>query len=152
MTQSKGGRTILAQSKFREHRTTTRCFHSYLTCQDITQAAQVLKTVRETNPAFAEAEKALSTIKGKISRFASRHPLDKPIYVTDDMVLESSKTFNELSRIVLPKNLAGALTEKFIGSNQAGSLTLAGVGPLLAVTQIMNEILILGQNDQRVQR
>lgn len=32
-------------------------------------------------------------------------------------------------------------------TNQAGSLTLAGVGPLLAVTQIMNEILILGQNE-----
>lgn len=37
-------------------------------------------------------------------------------------------------------------------SNQAGSLTLAGVGPLLAVTQIMNEILVLGQNEVYVGR
>ena len=37
-------------------------------------------------------------------------------------------------------------------TNQAGSLTLAGVGPLLAVTQIMNEILILGQNEVYVGR
>jgi hypothetical protein len=94
------------------------------TGEDITQAAQVLKGLRETNPAFIEAEKALSTFKGRISRFASRHPLDKPIYVTDDMVLESSTTFNELSRIVLPKNLAGALTQKFIDSNQAERIAL----------------------------
>jgi hypothetical protein len=32
-------------------------------------------------------------------------------------------------------------------TNQAGSLILAGVGPLLAVTQIMNEILVVGQNE-----
>ena len=32
-------------------------------------------------------------------------------------------------------------------TNQAGSLTLAGVGPLLAVTQIKNELLIIGQNE-----
>jgi hypothetical protein len=94
------------------------------TGEDITQAAQVLKGLRETNPAFIEAEKALSTFKGRISRFASRHPLDKPIYVTDDMVLESSTTFNELSRIVLPKNLAGALTQKFVDSNQAERIAL----------------------------
>jgi hypothetical protein len=94
------------------------------TGEDITQAAQVLKGLREINPAFIEAEKALNTIKGRISRFASRHPLDKPIYVTDDMVLESSTTFNELSRIVLPKNLAGALTQKFIDSNQAERIAL----------------------------
>jgi hypothetical protein len=37
-------------------------------------------------------------------------------------------------------------------TNQAGSLTLAGVGPLLAVTQIMNEILVLGQNEVYVGR
>ena len=37
-------------------------------------------------------------------------------------------------------------------TNQAGSLTLAGVGPLLAITQIMNEILILGQNEVFVGR
>jgi hypothetical protein len=37
-------------------------------------------------------------------------------------------------------------------TNQAGSLTLAGVGPLLAVTQIANEILILGQNEVYVGR
>lgn len=37
-------------------------------------------------------------------------------------------------------------------TNQAGSLTLAGTGPLLAVTQIMNEILILGQNEVHVGR
>lgn len=32
-------------------------------------------------------------------------------------------------------------------TNQAGSLTLAGTGPLLAVAQIMNQILVLGQNE-----
>lgn len=37
-------------------------------------------------------------------------------------------------------------------TNQAGSLTLAGVGPLLAVTQIMNEVLVLGQNEVYVGR
>jgi hypothetical protein len=122
------------------------------TGEDVTQAAQVLKTVRETNPAFVEAEKALSTIKGKISKFASRHPLDKPIYVTDEMVRESSQTFNELSRIVLPKNLASALTQKFIGSNQAERiallrglmtdvLTASGLGATPKGVDIINTIL-----------
>lgn len=37
-------------------------------------------------------------------------------------------------------------------TNQAGSVTLAGIGPLLAVTQIMNEILVLGQNEVYVGR
>jgi len=37
-------------------------------------------------------------------------------------------------------------------TNQAGSLTLAGIGPLLAATQIMNEILIVGQNEIHVGR
>lgn len=32
-------------------------------------------------------------------------------------------------------------------TNQAGSLTLAGTGPLLAVAQIMNEIIVIGQNE-----
>lgn len=32
-------------------------------------------------------------------------------------------------------------------TNQAGSLTLAGTGPLLAITQIMNELLIISQNE-----
>ncbi len=68
------------------------------------------------------------------------------------MVLESSKTFNELSRIVLPKNLAGALTEKFIGSNQAERiallrglmtdvLTASGLGATPKGVDIINTIL-----------
>ncbi len=32
-------------------------------------------------------------------------------------------------------------------TNQAGSITLAGTGPLLAITQIMNELLIISQNE-----
>lgn len=36
--------------------------------------------------------------------------------------------------------------------NQAGSLTLAGVGPLLAMAQVANELLILGQNEVYVGR
>ena len=115
-TPASAAKTDIALSKIAE---------GYIqTGEDITQAAQVLKGLRETNPAFIEAEKTLNTVKGRISRFASRHPLDKPIYVTDDMVLESSTTFNELSRIVLPKNLAGALTQKFIDSNQAERIAL----------------------------
>ncbi len=37
-------------------------------------------------------------------------------------------------------------------TNQAGSLTLAGIGPLLAITQIMNELLVVGQNEVYVGR
>ena len=37
-------------------------------------------------------------------------------------------------------------------TNQAGSLTLAGTGPLLAIAQVMNEILVLGQNEVYVGR
>ena len=32
-------------------------------------------------------------------------------------------------------------------TNQAGSLTLSGTGPLLAITQIMNELLVISQNE-----
>lgn len=32
-------------------------------------------------------------------------------------------------------------------TNQAGSITLAGTGPLLAITQIMNELLVISQNE-----
>jgi hypothetical protein len=37
-------------------------------------------------------------------------------------------------------------------TNQAGSLTLAGAGPLLAITQVMNDIIVLGQNEVYVGR
>ena len=37
-------------------------------------------------------------------------------------------------------------------TNQAGSQELAGVGPLLAITQIMNEVIIIGQNDVNIAR
>ena len=37
-------------------------------------------------------------------------------------------------------------------TDQAGFITLSGTGPLLAVTQIMNEILIVGQNEVHVGR
>jgi len=143
-TPTNAAKTDIALSKIAE---------GYIqTGEDITQAAQVLKNLREINPAFIEAEKTLNTVKGKISRFASRHPLDKPIYVTDDMVLESITTFNELSRIVLPKNLAGALSQKFIDSNQAERiallrglmtdvLTASGLGATPKGVNLINTIL-----------
>lgn len=128
-------------------------YNGYIdTGRDISQAGQYLKNLRETNPAFKAAEESLNTVRGKISRFASRHPLDKPIYVTDSMVRESASTFSELARIVLPKNLAGALTQKFLDVNQAERIALlrglmtdvlhaSGLGATPKGVDIINTIL-----------
>ncbi len=83
----------------------------------LARTAEELAKLSDNNPAFKAAEDEMNGFLAKISKFGTRHPLGKPIQVSDEKILESTPTFNQLARIVHPKRIADGLTQTFIASN-----------------------------------
>lgn len=53
-----------------------------------------------------------------IGRLMARHPGSQRIFITDDKVLETLPVFESLARVILPKDMAGYMTQVFKDSNQ----------------------------------
>lgn len=56
--------------------------------------------------------------KAAFAKLIARHPGTQRIFITDDKVMDTLPVFNSLARVILPKDMAGFMTESFKNASQ----------------------------------
>lgn len=118
----------------------------------INTAGQEIAELRKTNPAFQQSENEIKSALGRISKLGSRAPLYKPIEVSDEKVLETIDTVNQIFRTIHPKRIADGLTEVFKTVNVGERVALlrgaftdvlhsSGLGTTPKGVDLINEII-----------
>ena len=80
---------------------------------DVSKAAARIADLRKSDPLFIFAATQMKSFSSKINKLTSRAPLGRPIFASDDMVGETLNTFRDTARLVLPKEEAAVLTQRF---------------------------------------
>jgi len=80
---------------------------------DVSQSLKIISDLRKTDPLFKFAADKMKTFSSKVNKLASRAPLGRPIFTNDEMVGETLNTFRDTARLVLPKEEAAVLTQRF---------------------------------------
>ena len=80
---------------------------------DLSKAIARISDLRQSDPLFIFAAEKMKTFSSKVNKLASRAPLGRPIFTDDKMVGETLNTFRDTARLVLPKEEAGVLTQRF---------------------------------------
>lgn len=80
---------------------------------DLSKAIERISDLRKSDPLFIFAAEKMKTFSSKVNKLASRAPLGRPIFTDDKMVGETLNTFRDTARLVLPKEEAGVLTQRF---------------------------------------
>jgi hypothetical protein len=80
---------------------------------DLSKAIARISDLRKSDPLFIFAAEKMKTFSSKVNKLASRAPLGRPIFTDDDMVGETLNTFRDTARLVLPKEEAAVLTQRF---------------------------------------
>lgn len=80
---------------------------------DVSKSLKVISDLRQSDPLFKFAAEKMKTFSSRVNKLASRAPLGRPIFTNDDMVGETLNTFRDTARLVLPKEEAAVLTQRF---------------------------------------
>ena len=80
---------------------------------DLSKAVARISDLRQSDPLFIFAADKMKTFSSKVNKLASRAPLGRPIFTSDDKVGETLNTFRDTARLVLPKEEAAVLTQRF---------------------------------------
>lgn len=80
---------------------------------DVSQSLRLISDLRQSDPLFKFAATQMKTFPSRVNKLVSRAPLGRPIFTNDDMVGETLNTFRDTARLVLPKEEAGVLTQRF---------------------------------------
>jgi hypothetical protein len=80
---------------------------------DLSKAIARISDLRQSDPLFKFAAEKMKTFSSRVNKLASRAPLGRPIFTDDKMVGETLNTFRDTARLVLPKEEAGILTQRF---------------------------------------
>jgi hypothetical protein len=80
---------------------------------DVSQSLKLISDLRQSDPLFKFAATQMKTFPSRVNKLVSRAPLGRPIFTNDDMVGETLNTFRDTARLVLPKEEAAVLTQRF---------------------------------------
>jgi hypothetical protein len=113
---------------------------------------KLLANLKNTDPTFQQINTTLQKFPERITKYTARHPLGRPIWTNDEDVFKTVDAFRDLARMVLPRDSAAILAQRFLDLPQDNRLVLlrglytdvmysAGLGALPDGSKIIKEAL-----------